>query len=213
MLSYSKQNIVAGQVSGMKMDVPPASFRATLISQCAASARLLGVLLLFALINIPESASADAFAGPSSMTLVWDRSPDADVVGYRVYLGSSSRRYTNSIYVGNVTANSFSGLTSGVSYYMAVTALDSSGLESDYSAELVYTAGGPRVKVSMASNRQAVLTVDVPAGQAYELQASTNLTTWSVLGSATVATNGVASFSDTSAPGNRLRYYRARQKP
>ena len=175
------------------------------------------MLMLFALIHIPKTASADALVGPPSMTLAWDRSPDADVVGYRIYLGSSSRRYTNSIYVGNVTSNSLSGLASGTSYYVAVTALDASGLESDYSTELIYTpvatATGPKVKVRVAGNRQAVLTVSGPVGQAYELQATTNLTAWSVLGSATVATNGLASFSDTAAPNYRIRYYRALQKP
>jgi sulfur relay (sulfurtransferase) complex TusBCD TusD component (DsrE family) len=41
--------------------------------------------------------------------------------------------------VGNVTNATVSSLTSGTIYYFAATAVDTSGLESDYSTEIVYT--------------------------------------------------------------------------
>jgi len=197
----------------MRMKPLPAAVCSTTISQRITFSKLLVVLGLFALFSIPQMASANALVAPPSVTLAWDRSPSTDVVGYRVYLGPASRRYTNSVYVGNVTSNVISGLTSGVFYYLAVTAIDATGLESDFSSEVTYSPAGPKVEVRVAGNRQAVLTVSGPVGQAYDLLATTNLTTWSALGSATVESNGLASFTDTAAPNYRLRYYRAQQTP
>jgi PKD repeat protein len=62
-----------------------------------------------------------------------------DLAGYKVYHGSSSRQYTASVDVGNVTSYTLSGLTSGRLYYIAVTASDTSGNESVYSAEIPVT--------------------------------------------------------------------------
>jgi len=79
-----------------------------------------------------------ALAG--QITFAWDASPDADLVGYRVYYGTSSGTYLQSpgagIDVGNVLTKLVTGLTRGVTYFFAVTAYDSQGLEGDYSAEV-----------------------------------------------------------------------------
>jgi hypothetical protein len=116
--------------------------------------------------------------------------------------------------VGNLTAGVVPGLSNGVPYFFAVTALDATGLESDYSSEVVVTpSGGFNLKVRIPANRQAVLTVTGPASQSYDLLTTTNFTTWTTLGSATAGANGLATYTDTAAPGYRIRYYRARQKP
>ncbi len=170
--------------------------------------------LAFLLIALSHPLSVLGVVGPVSVSLAWDRNPEADVVGYRIYYGLSSRQYTNSIYVGNLTAGTVPGLSNGVPYFFAMTALDATGLESDYSSEVAVTPnGGFSLKVRIPANRQSVLTVTGPAGQAYDFLASTNFTTWATLGSATAGTNGLATYTDTAAPGYRIRYYRARQKP
>ena len=68
-----------------------------------------------------------------SVTLAWDPSPDPTVVGYRVYYGSSSRSYTQSIDAGNSTTATVSNLAAG-EYFFVVTAYNSAGLESAPSA-------------------------------------------------------------------------------
>ena len=85
-----------------------------------------------------------AFAWPLSslaenVTLVWEPSPDTNVVGYNVYYGTTSRGYTQMVPAGNATSITISNLTEGVTYYFAATAYDSFGLESDYSEEASYT--------------------------------------------------------------------------
>lgn len=80
-----------------------------------------------------------------SVTLNWnpptentDGSTLTNLAGYKIYYGPSSRRYDHEIRIYNA------GVTSYVvdnlpadTYYFAATALNSSGMESDYSGEAV----------------------------------------------------------------------------
>src|SRR5580692_4170931 len=74
-----------------------------------------------------------------SVTLAWNQSPSANIVGYNVYYGGVSGNYTNMVSVGNVTNVTISGLPGGVTYYFAATAINSSGLKSGYSSQISYT--------------------------------------------------------------------------
>ena len=82
-------------------------------------------------------ATVSAFAD-QNVVLSWDASPSPNVAGYNIYYGGGSLEYTNMIVVGNVTNVVISGLTQGRTYYFAATAYDISGVESDYSPEVVY---------------------------------------------------------------------------
>lgn len=77
------------------------------------------------------------------VTLSWetptknaDGTPLTDLQGFRVYYGASSHNYSHNIDVGNVTSYTANSLVSGVTYYFAVTAYDSSGNQSNYSNEV-----------------------------------------------------------------------------
>ena len=76
------------------------------------------------------------FAG--SVRLAWDANTETDLAGYIMYYGVASRTYTNAIDVGNVTTGAISNLVDGTMYYFAVTAYNTSGLESDFSNEVIY---------------------------------------------------------------------------
>lgn len=80
-------------------------------------------------------------ARAAEVTLAWDPNPESDVVGYRVYQGTESRVYSQVHATDRTTSLTVTELAEGMTYYFAVTALNSSGLESDYSNEVVYTAG------------------------------------------------------------------------
>lgn len=73
---------------------------------------------------------------PGQITVAWDPNVEPDVAGYRLHVGTASREYTQAIDVGNVTTNTLVGLDLDQFYYVAVTTLDTSGLESDYSNEV-----------------------------------------------------------------------------
>jgi len=75
-----------------------------------------------------------------SVTLAWDANTELDVAGYRLYYGTASRSYDQSIDVQNVTTNAVGNLQEGTTYFFAVTAYSTSGLESDFSNEVSHTA-------------------------------------------------------------------------
>jgi fibronectin type III domain protein len=82
--------------------------------------------------------------GQSSVALAWDAVTGGSVAGYRVYQGTASGVYTQSILAGNVTQTTLANLIDGTQYYFAVTAYNAAGVESSYSAELAYTATSAR---------------------------------------------------------------------
>src|ERR1041384_6763353 len=84
------------------------------------------------------AASEVSVWGDQSVSLAWDASPAIDVVGYVVHSGGASRAYTNFLDVGDTTTATVRGLEDGGTYYFAVTAYDSIGLNSDYSNEIRY---------------------------------------------------------------------------
>lgn len=74
---------------------------------------------------------------PQSVTLAWDPSPGTNAIAnYNVYYGVASSTYTNVVAAGTNTTVSISNLVDGRTYYFAVTAVGTSGLESDYSTEV-----------------------------------------------------------------------------
>jgi fibronectin type 3 domain-containing protein len=75
--------------------------------------------------------------------LQWSASSDTRVAGYRVYWGTASRTYQQGLGSGARasagTSHVVANLPSGRTYYFAVTAYDSSGTESAFSAEATKT--------------------------------------------------------------------------
>ena len=116
-----------------------------------------------------------ATTGAERLTLAWDPSPSADVVGYRLYYGTNTRSYQ---FVTNAALN----LTQSVvlpyrgRWFSAATAYDTNGLESDFSSEVSWESKPlPPAMAGKAWVRLAPV-----------FGRSTNLVTWgSVTGEAT----------------------------
>jgi hypothetical protein len=112
-------------------------------------------------------------AGAQRLTLAWDVSPG--VAGYRLYYGTNSRAYGFVTNAGLALTQSVV-LPHGGRWFFAATAYAGSGLESDFSGEVVW---------------ESAPTPPVMAGEAWVrltpvLGRSTNLVTWgSVTGTAT----------------------------
>ncbi|NIS62587.1 MAG: hypothetical protein GTO13_18345, partial [Proteobacteria bacterium] len=70
------------------------------------------------------------------LTLAWDPNTESDLAGYRVYYGIQSSDYDFVVDTGDVTQYKLRGLKPDTQYYFALTAYDTSGNESDFSAEV-----------------------------------------------------------------------------
>ena len=145
-----------------------------------------------------------------SITLAWNQSTDPTVAGYNIYYGGASGNYTNTLSVGNATNATITGLAQGTTYYFAATTYDSSGMESQFSSEVSYTipilAG---VQFSVTPTRQFILTVTGPIGHTYDILATQDFKTWTVIGTVTVGAGGSLNFTDTNAASFSRRFYRA----
>jgi hypothetical protein len=90
-------------------------------------------------------SSSPAMTGSKTLTLAWNANTPTNnaatnTTGYRLKLGYASKTYTQTTTLGNVTTVTLTGLVSGTTYYYAVTAYDSAGLDSPVSNEIVYQA-------------------------------------------------------------------------
>ncbi|MEW6606716.1 MAG: hypothetical protein AB1414_04555 [bacterium] len=90
----------------------------------------------------PTGVIAKSGPGSRQITLIWNANPEPELDYYRIYLGTSSGNYFG--YFDKVpkewhTGVIISGLTNGTTYYIVVTAVNISGVESDYSEEVSAT--------------------------------------------------------------------------
>lgn len=92
------------------------------------------IFLLFLLLSclLPQSATA------ASANLRWKANPEADLAGYNIYYGTASRMYGPAISIGAVSGYTIDNLQDDRLYYFSLTARDSAGNESGYSAEVAF---------------------------------------------------------------------------
>ncbi|WP_261301758.1 S-layer homology domain-containing protein [Paenibacillus andongensis] len=89
-------------------------------------------------------AGLQATAGINSAALQWSAVSAADLSGYNVYVSADGGTTWNpAVSVGNVTQYTATGLTAGVTYSFAVSAVDASGNESAKSATAQATPQSP----------------------------------------------------------------------
>src|SRR3984893_90048 len=93
-----------------------------------------------------------ANAGAQNVTLAWDPILQQDLAGYRVHWGMVSGDYTQETDVGNTTTAVVSNLTAGTTHFFAVTAYNTSGLESLPSNEVSYPSLSHLANISTRMN-------------------------------------------------------------
>ncbi len=81
-------------------------------------------------------------ADSNSVTLMWDPSPDSEVVGYYVYRSTTSGSGFARINATPVATTQLTdtGIQAGATYYYVCTAVTSQGLESVYSNQVSYSS-------------------------------------------------------------------------
>lgn len=137
--------------------------------------------------NLLTFIAALCAASSFGATLLWDRNPEVDVVGYRVYYGVLSRQYASVTNVGNNTNWRIRSVY-GTNYF-AVTAYDADGLESDFSNEVWYYrppyTNAPRpITLAVPTNKWWVVAGPDVASMTnwFSVTGPTNVVMWSTNG-------------------------------
>lgn len=132
----------------------------------------------------------------TAVSLSWTPNPEANVTGYKMYFGSSSRNYSVVLDVGPGASAPLPPMILGNTYYVALSAYDTALRESPLSAELVISASPPAPVVATGfasgSGGQGALQWKYPkatAGSAdrFTIQSSVDLVVWSAAGGITPA--------------------------
>jgi hypothetical protein len=104
---------------------------------------------LISLVALFTFVSAFNTQALQNVTVAWNANSETNLAGYKLYYGTSSRAYTNVSNLGNVLSASVT-LLEGSTYYFAVTAVNTLGLESDYSAEVSHNIPGNRSPITIS---------------------------------------------------------------
>ena len=90
----------------------------------------------------PRNFTVYSYAGTNYLYMTWTYNSEPDIAGYKIYYGTSSGNYTQTVSAGNQNYNYLYGLQGCTPYYLVVKAVDLSGLESGVSQEGTGTASG-----------------------------------------------------------------------
>jgi len=135
-------------------------------------------ILCFFLLPLIFSTTSHA---TDSVKITWEANGDPLIAGYKIYEGTKSRSYTRVATVGRTaTSTTFTGLTTGDTYYFAATTYDKAGDQSAYSDEIVFTPGPATLSAAVRLANQFSFTVQGLSGQKYVIQSSTDLRNWTV---------------------------------
>ena len=124
-MSFESKQVTAGSAKGQFFRILSIVVTAPFLS-CVASAAV-----------SPPPASLQ------TLKLGWNPNPEVGIQGYKILMGSQSGTYSQSLSTGNNETFAVQGLTSGQTYYFAVVAIGSTGLESLPSNELAVTIATP----------------------------------------------------------------------
>lgn len=134
--------------------------------------------------------AVSAFAQDIAVTLAWDPVPDADLQGYRLYVGTAHGVYGLPVQVPKGTETKIVNLPKNVMHYAVITSYNTSGLESPYSNELVFQVYAP------GEGKFPTAPTGLRKGAAVNasVQGSTDLQVWSSLYSEAYAVHTASMF-------------------
>ena len=105
--------------------------------------------------KLPPAAPTGLVAAPiiRGAALKWNPNTESDLLGYNVYRATTSGGDYSLLNTAPVTSPSYmaGGLAGGTTYYYVVTAINTSGSESGYSAEVSATTPSPTLPISITS--------------------------------------------------------------
>jgi hypothetical protein len=113
----------------------------------------------------------------------------------------------------------------GANQSQTVTVVFSPTVASNYNQSVTLTGGGgtnatvsgsvatalPEVRLQVTPAKQFILTVAGQTGHTYDIQATQDFKTWTVIGTVTMGASGSLDFTDTNAVSFSKRFYRIRE--
>lgn len=157
-----------------------------------------------------------------SIKLGWNAVPDAGILGYKVYVGTTSNQYTQSYDAGLNLSLTVPDRVLGTTCYFAVRTVGSTGQESNFSDEIAVTISTPPLPVGggmvVSGSGQRSLSWTFPkaaltSSPEFIIEQSPDLVTWTV--AATVppsasmgGTTLTANFSWPVAVTGSRKFYR-----
>jgi len=146
----------------------------------------------------------------AAQQLAWNPNTESDLAGYRVYYGTASRTYGTPVNVGNVTSCPLTGLSPGVTYYLAVTAYDTQNNESGFSNEVSYTPPAactyvisPASQSTGSSGGPGAVSVTTSSGCAWTV--ASNVSWITVTSNSSVTGPGTVNYSVSAISGTASR--------
>ncbi len=121
------------------------------------------------------------------LNLAWNAVSGTNVTGYKVYVGTQSEQYTATYATGGGTTFPLTGLEFGRTYYLAVSAVGDTGVESSLSVELIVTIAPPPLPTGsqLRSTASGVLALEwtlptsaIGSSPEFIVQASPDLVNW-----------------------------------
>jgi hypothetical protein len=97
-----------------------------------------------------------------AQSLAWNANTETDLAGYKVFIGTQSGTYGTPIDVGKVTAYTPQGVDWTRRMYFAVKAYNTSGMDSPFSAEAVWTPASITKVTSLTANVASPLNAGSP---------------------------------------------------
>jgi hypothetical protein len=167
------------------------------------------VLILAGLAGLFLAHSQHALAEQSA-TISWNPSPDTSVMGYCIYSREENSTNQTRVDVGQSARVVLGGLKEGLKYSFSVASYNEDGVESVPSPEVSVTVKVP-VKLKRGATARSPVTVQFPAapGKWYEVQASSDLKTWTTIWQTGVATvYSPVEFQDVQSVALKSRFYR-----
>ncbi len=172
----------ATTVAGLKPPGPSEYGQKARLTGLSRTLFSLGVMVAILLSTRSVSCVASILSRGAKVNLAWDPSPDPAVVGYRIYYSERPGIYQHVLETGSETSATVVGLCPGVTYYFAATALNASGLESDFSNEASYTVPTENrdLRVIFDPDQGVILKGSGQIGGSYLIMASPDLVNWAV---------------------------------
>jgi hypothetical protein len=110
-----------------------------------------GAFVRNVVLTVALIAGAPALAAAGALTIRWNASPEPEVVGYVVHVGTQPGVVAERFDVGSATTFTYQNAVAGLTYYFSVSSYGAGDLASPRSAEIAVTMPAPPDPVTLVA--------------------------------------------------------------